>query len=725
MTQLIILNGTAPNDGTGDNLHTTADKINKNFTELYGRLGLTGSGSNNAVNLTSNGTGPTTVGSTGSGANTFGSTGSGSSNFGNTGSGSGSSNFGNTGSGSGSSNFGNGTGTSGANNFGGSGNGANAFGGQNPSSSAPNTFGGSGTGANTFGSPNSAAPNTFGGNGANTFGNGSSSNNTFITSEDPWQLLYTNGSKQIDSSQWLKVSTDSADTAGKSLHLAASTYDLGFGNSVKQRPIYFTDPALAGGDATAYPSKRVASVRYYEQGASKGLFLSPNYNYNDTAFPDKGVGIWRQIDNGLLNTKVNLNAVCDGPGLHGVQIGRGAIGFFQDLPSYAIVEQRADAIKGLTYIVIPGIHTDDGSCYVGQLSANPYKNRDPAFTETKGIPYWSLGYKASTQLIENAPAGGIEKSERTPGTEVLVWTVQNRVGVNNTNPQYSLDVTGSVNLTTQLLVNANAGTEGQTLISHGPSSPPTWGAVSLSTATNLSGGGTGSIPYQSSAGNTAMLSAGTNGQVLKMGGSGIPVWGTDNGGLSITNDDTGNTNYNLTMTTVSSGSITTEVVNDGKLYYNPSEQRLYAPNLTVSMPTNSEGYLRFKDGTGVNQAMINAYSNFGGSGRGYFEIYVYDGSNDQGNNLNFNGFGAFGFDDNFGNQGDVPVSYGANAKARMARIGTGTAQLVANLPSASSAGAGARGFVTNATSSTFYSVVAGGGSIGVPVFSDGTNWRIG
>ncbi len=50
---------------------------------------------------------------------------------------------------------------------------------------------------------------------------------------------------------------------------------------------------------------------------------------------------------------------------------------------------------------------------------------------------------------------------------------------------------------------------------------------------------------------------------------------------------------------------------------------------------------------------------------------------------------------------------------------------VANLPSASIAGAGARAVVTDANAITFHSIVAGGGANAVPVFSDGTNWRIG
>lgn len=48
--------------------------------------------------------------------------------------------------------------------------------------------------------------------------------------------------------------------------------------------------------------------------------------------------------------------------------------------------------------------------------------------------------------------------------------------------------------------------------------------------------------------------------------------------------------------------------------------------------------------------------------------------------------------------------------------------LVSELPVAL---AGVRGFVTNANATTFASVVAGGGANGVPVYFDGTDWRIG
>jgi hypothetical protein len=50
---------------------------------------------------------------------------------------------------------------------------------------------------------------------------------------------------------------------------------------------------------------------------------------------------------------------------------------------------------------------------------------------------------------------------------------------------------------------------------------------------------------------------------------------------------------------------------------------------------------------------------------------------------------------------------------------------VAALPSAATAGVGARAFVSDATLAVFAATVAGGGANKVPVYSDGTNWKIG
>jgi hypothetical protein len=73
------------------------------------------------------------------------------------------------------------------------------------------------------------------------------------------------------------------------------------------------------------------------------------------------------------------------------------------------------------------------------------------------------------------------------------------------------------------------GTNGYVMTSSG--SAPQWSATSgitVGTATNLAGGATGSVPYQSSSGTTTFLAAGTNGYILTLS-AGVPTWAANTG----------------------------------------------------------------------------------------------------------------------------------------------------------------------------------------------------
>jgi hypothetical protein len=85
-------------------------------------------------------------------------------------------------------------------------------------------------------------------------------------------------------------------------------------------------------------------------------------------------------------------------------------------------------------------------------------------------------------------------------------------------------------------------------------------------------------------------------------------------------------------------------------------------------------------------------------------------------------------DDAFGTlDNEITLGNSSHTRTVLRGVQKGTTYTVATLPSASgtTAGAGARAFVTDANATTFASIVAGGGANGVPVYSDGTNWRIG
>jgi len=75
-------------------------------------------------------------------------------------------------------------------------------------------------------------------------------------------------------------------------------------------------------------------------------------------------------------------------------------------------------------------------------------------------------------------------------------------------------------------------------------------------ATNLAGGGSGSLPYQTGAGTTTFLAAGTNGQVLTLA-SGVPSWATPTTGTVTSVSGTGTVSgISLSGTVTSSGSLT-------------------------------------------------------------------------------------------------------------------------------------------------------------------------
>jgi hypothetical protein len=76
------------------------------------------------------------------------------------------------------------------------------------------------------------------------------------------------------------------------------------------------------------------------------------------------------------------------------------------------------------------------------------------------------------------------------------------------NTQFTGAGTGLTGTATSLSIGGNAAT-----------------ATSATTATNLAGGAAGSVPYQSASSTTALLPAGSNGQVLTLA-AGIPSWAT-------------------------------------------------------------------------------------------------------------------------------------------------------------------------------------------------------
>lgn len=117
------------------------------------------------------------------------------------------------------------------------------------------------------------------------------------------------------------------------------------------------------------------------------------------------------------------------------------------------------------------------------------------------------------------------------------------------------DETGSgalVFATSPTLVTPALGTPASGDFSTGVFTWPTFNQNTTGYAASLAGGASGSVPYQTAANTTAMLAAGTDGQVLRLV-AGLPAWGTDYVG-TVTSVATAGTVNGITLT---GGTITT------------------------------------------------------------------------------------------------------------------------------------------------------------------------
>jgi len=166
----------------------------------------------------------------------------------------------------------------------------------------------------------------------------------------------------------------------------------------------------------------------------------------------------------------------------------------------------------------------------GQLTVLAETNIAIANTQVSG-----LGTMSTQDASNVAITGGAINGTTIGGSTAAAVT-----GTTITaNTQFTGAGTGLTGTATSLSIGGNAAT-----------------ATSATTATNIAGGATGSLPYQTASGATTFLAAGTDGFVLRLA-SGVPTWGTDYTGTVTSVSGTGTVSgISLSGTVTSSGSLT-------------------------------------------------------------------------------------------------------------------------------------------------------------------------
>ena len=228
--------------------------------------------------------------------------------------------------------------------------------------------------------------------------------------------------------------------------------------------------------------------------------------------------------------------------------------------------------------------------------------------DTTGTPYGQTWAAGDIIYVSSTTAGYLSNVQPTaPNLKIvaaIVINVDNNFGVLLVRPTPYPQINDLSN------VNISTVTGGNLLVYDGTDSR--WENVAQSTitagsATNLAGGATGSLPYQSATNTTTFLAAGTDGQVLKLA-SGVPTWSSDVSGVTITDDTTTNATRYITFSNVTTGNETTLDVSSTKLQFNPSSGILTstgfsgALNGTVGATTPTTGAFTTVNGLTISNS---------------------------------------------------------------------------------------------------------------------------
>lgn len=325
-----------------------------------------------------------------------------------------------------------------------------------------------------------------------------------------WQMLFTNASGNVNSSDYIKLqegkdvvhSIPGYGVVGRNLQYNGANIivEPHLNDPDPSRPsqairgvggIYFNRPTTgtAFGEAqnlkALNPTRRAGYVKYWSDNGGNELSgmleISPWYQGASSANTNKidndfiandtrALFITRESDkltwgpvvpSGFLGsanqstvlktTQYNFNG---GGGNQTVSI-MGSLDFATiqaegGMYKSNVPQFSASANMGYSYINLPALHTHTGAKWIGQFSSNPKRIRNvtpgSTYQNSDGIPFWSLGYKMSTQLIENYPSIGIAQYERIPDNHAISWDVRGRVSINEATLDESFNVLGSIKL---------------------------------------------------------------------------------------------------------------------------------------------------------------------------------------------------------------------------------------------------------------------------------------
>lgn len=291
-----------------------------------------------------------------------------------------------------------------------------------------------------------------------------------------------------------------------------------------------------------YPSFTIGSTitQYTDTDARKSISAGTGISYDNTTgvitndAPDQTVSLTAGTDISITGTYPNFTIGYSGTSSGGVTSIIAGTGISVDVSTGDVTVTNTDpdqvvSLTAGTSISITGTYpsftiTNDDPDQVVSLTAGTgisVSGTYPSFTVTNSSPDQTVKITAGTGISVSGTYPNFTVTNSSPSSGGTVTSIA------TTSPITGGTITGSGTIG----INASSTNTASYVVQRDASGNFAAGTITASltgtasTATNIAGGSGGSIPYQSSAGTTAMLSNGTSGQFLQSnGGTSAPSW---------------------------------------------------------------------------------------------------------------------------------------------------------------------------------------------------------
>ena len=377
---------------------------------------------------------------------------------------------------------------------------------------------------------------------------------------------------------WAQFTTSATYSAGTGLSLTGYTFSItnigtaGTYGSASAVPVFVTN---AQGQVTSVTNTSIAIANTQVSG----LGTMSTQNANNVAITGgsiNGTTIGASTASTITGTTITANSSFSGPGtgLTGTASGL-------SIGGSAASATTAGSVTNSVTFNNSGTGAVSGTTFNGSVAQTISYNTigAPSTSGTGASGTWGISISGNAATVTNGVYTTGSYSNPSWITSILGSIVSGAVASATSATNLSGGLAGSLPYQSGAGATTFLGIGSANYVLTSSGSAPQYvaqstlsvgSATTATTSTNLAGGVAGAIPWQSASSTTGFTAAGTTGQVLTSAGTGTPTWTTPTSYATVTDDTTTNSTRYPLFANQTSGNLSTEYTSSTKLQYNPS-----------------------------------------------------------------------------------------------------------------------------------------------------------